>query len=103
MLAIAPPGRDAGRLIVSRARAQAMSRTRYVIGNWKMNGTRQGAALLARAVAAGGVKGAARARAHLLTPSLPLPSPRSVEIFGSALGLFGVIVAIIQSNSSEFP
>ncbi|MFZ9635972.1 MAG: triose-phosphate isomerase, partial [Alphaproteobacteria bacterium] len=30
-----------------------MSRTRYVIGNWKMNGTRQGAALLARAVATG--------------------------------------------------
>ncbi|MEY4678510.1 MAG: hypothetical protein RLZZ276_159 [Pseudomonadota bacterium] len=53
MLAIAPPGRDAGRVIGSNARAQAMSRTRYVIGNWKMNGTRQGAALLARAVATG--------------------------------------------------
>jgi V-type H+-transporting ATPase proteolipid subunit len=26
-----------------------------------------------------------------------------IEIFGSALGIFGVIVAIIMSNSAEFP
>lgn len=89
MLAIAPPGRDAGRLIGSRARAQTMSRTRYVIGNWKMNGTRQGAALLARAVAAGaGARGGA-SPGVVLCPPAPLLAAVAAELGAGRVALGG--------------
>ena len=54
----------------------------------------------------GGAKSEAVARC-ISSPSNPLPvlSPQVliVEIFGSALGIFGVIIGIIMSNSADFP
>lgn len=50
----------------------------------------------------GGIPGLARcctAAPHAASQ----PHPPVVEIFGSALGIFGIIIGIIQSNNAEFP
>ncbi|MFM8680032.1 MAG: triose-phosphate isomerase [Alphaproteobacteria bacterium] len=66
-----------------------MSRARYVIGNWKMNGTRDAARQLARAVAAGVEAGGRTGTGVVLCPPATLLAVVSAEAAAGRVALGG--------------